>query len=74
MTLPYSLLHILMQAVKGSQWVNQQALGVTYIPHKCIPNMLKGKIFSAAADQHALPTPAEHNIHPPLIIQETKSP
>lgn len=40
---------------------------MTYIPHKCTPNVWKGEILFAAADQHALPTPAEHDIHPPLV-------
>ena len=41
---------------------------MTYIPHKRTPDIWKGEILFAAADQHALPAPAEHDIHPPLIV------
>lgn len=40
----------------------------TYIPHKCTPDIWTGEIPFAAADQHALPTTTEHDIHPPLIV------
>ena len=47
---------------------------MTYIPHKGASDIWKREIVFAAADQHALPATAEHDIHPPLIVQEPKAP
>lgn len=63
-----------MQAIKGNQWCEQHKLTVTYIPHKGAPDICEGEVLSAATNQHALPASAEHDIHPPLIVQETKAP
>ena len=63
-----------MQAVKQDQQSDQHVWAMTYIPHKGTSNIWKGEILSTAANQHALPAPAEHDIHPPFIVQEAKAP